>query len=108
VHWLAFVVLVCSPGDAEGVKAVEEVHGQGGNGRTLSAIGQVDGEVPRRIVVGRCSEHGVAFVVNSLASWSEGVTRNRGFIELDMAVFIRLDGEDKLVDLIARLRGELE
>jgi hypothetical protein len=103
------VVLVGSPLHAEGVQTVEEVAAEGGHGNTVLTAGHADDEVvSRRIIVGHLSEHGVAFVVDLLAGSSEGVARSCGLAELDVAVIICFDSEDKLVDLIARLRGELE
>jgi hypothetical protein len=103
------VVLVGPPVHAEGVDVVEKFAAEVGDGNSVLTAAHGDDEVVfRRIVAGRQFEHGVAFVVDLLAGSSEGVARSCGLAELDVAVFICLYGEEKFVDLIARLCGELE
>jgi hypothetical protein len=109
VKRLPVVVFVCSPGDAERLQAIEEVLGQGRNGRAGLPVGYFDSEVANRRIIVRChSEHDMAFVVDLLAGPNDGIARSRGFVKLNEAVFVCLDDEDELVNLVASLGGELE
>jgi hypothetical protein len=98
------------PSDADGVDAGEDVVAEGGDERTATAVGYVQGEVVLREAAVGGSVHGVSFVVDLLAGHDEGFAWwRRGFVELDaFVIFIGFDGEDEGVDLVAKLDGELE
>lgn len=79
---VSIVLLVGSPDHAERAHADEELAAELGDVRPL-AVGNVDGERAFRwVVVVGCSPHLAAFVVDLLASSSEGIARDhRVFVE---------------------------
>jgi hypothetical protein len=103
----AIVVLVGSPGDAERFHMVEECSAHAGDGETLFAVEHVQGESVGVVVASGPAVHLMASVIDLLAGHGEGAACRR-FFELDAAILLWFDEEDKLVDLVAGLGGELE